>query len=711
MTGPAALAVAHLRLRLLPLHRALRAAVERQAEAAARLTRPDVAALCITDDQVKALLGDVDALVTTGKLPAQPAALLPREEVLQENFRARAAEAGLTLPLDRLGLTAFEEEAVLLCAAPELDRAYERIYAYVLDDLNRRFPCVELLCALTAPSLDERLARRRALGNLGRLRRGGLLVPCGEAPTELRQELRLGPGVLDFLLGGDTGALFRDPAEVDLAGRPALPPHVDVALLDRLSLAVREGRLGAVGIWGPPQAGPDEAARALAVAAGRPLRRLALPDPRQAGADAGARLREAVRTAAALGALLWVTTEPLTEAGGEVLGDELADLLAGSPVCVCLTGSHPWRPTALLAARAYAEVELPAAGYEARRAMWSQALPEVGGDQHDALAARYRLSGLEVRAVARVARAQASLASNGHPAPVGDRLDEACGVVVRRGGQQFTMVVRPRRGPDDLILPPELHRQVLEVARFSRAWPRVAEGWGFGRLATGEGGIKALFTGDPGTGKTLAAEVIAGTLGVPLLNVDLARIVSKWVGETEKHLDTAFREAEESHAALFIDEADALFGKRGEIRHGTDRYANLEVSYLLQRLEEHYGLVMLASNLRENIDAAFTRRFQVVLHFPRPAEAERRRIWEIAFPTGAPVGARVDRDALARLDLTGAGIVGAARTAALLAADEGSAAITMAHVVRAVVRQFRREARVLTAADLGPYASLAQEVR
>ena len=158
----------------------------------------------------------------------------------------------------------------------------------------------------------------------------------------------------------------------------------------------------------------------------------------------------------------------------------------------------------------------------------------------------------------------------------------------------------------------------------------MAHAWGFGRLVTGEGGIKALFTGDSGTGKTLAAEVIASELRMPLLKIDLSRIVSKWVGETEKHLEQAFSEAEDSNAVLFFDEADSLFGKRGEVRHGVDRYANLEVSYLLQRLETYYGLVIIASNLRENIDSAFTRRFQVGVTSKSelPSAADR----ELAFP-------------------------------------------------------------------------------
>ena len=374
-----------------------------------------------------------------------------------------------------------------------------------------------------------------------------------------------------------------------------------------------------------------------------------------------------------------------------------------------LTGSVPWRPTALLANRTYVELPLTSADQKTREQTWSRTIPEIQLDRTSELASRFRMSDEEIRAVGRMARAQAGIESNGKPASVDSQLDAACAAVAQKTRGRFLGVVKPRRGPDDLILPPDLHRQVLEIAGFSRVLPLVAETWGFGRLATGGVGMKCLFTGDPGTGKTLAAEVIASQTRTPLLKVNIAEVVSKWVGETEKNLDGAFREATSSHAVLFFDEADALFGKRGEVRNGVDRYANLEVSHLLQRLEEHDGLVILASNLKDNIDSAFIRRFHVVLHFPRPEEAERRRIWEIAFPKQAPLDKQVDVSSLSRLDMTGAGIVAAARTAALLAAQEGADSIGMSHVVRGIARQFRREARVLSAGELGQYASLLRD--
>jgi len=184
-------------------------------------------------------------------------------------------------------------------------------------------------------------------------------------------------------------------------------------------------------------------------------------------------------------------------------------------------------------------------------------------------------------------------------------------------------------------------------------------------------------------------------LGLGLMKVDLSQLVSKWVGETEKNLECAFREAEDSHAVLFFDEADTLCGKRGEIRNGSDRYANLEVGFLLQRLEQYSGLAVLATNLSDEMDQAFIRRFQVVLHFPRPREAERLRLWRIAFPASAPLDPDINFNALVKLDMTGASIASAARTAAFLAADEQSDHICERHVQEGIRRQYQTEARLL----------------
>ncbi|MFH9672106.1 ATP-binding protein [Streptomyces sp. NPDC017405] len=710
-------ALEHLRIRLADIHRALRAAVGRQARIAARLTRPDLTPYCVTDEQADVLLGEVGAFTDAMAEPYAPRRPEPDGE---RELRRKASAEGRTLPLDalatRFGLSRAEQDALLLVAAPELDRGYERIYAYIVDNLNRRLPSVELLLTVGAlsgsgagsdagsegpegaagsPAPAARLALRRSLGLAGPLRRYGLVRTHGEAAVELAQELLLGPGVLDFLLGWgtDVGLLGHDPGEVVPPGPQELPPHLASERLTRLGRALGAGGIDLAGLWGCPSDDQLDAAQALARAAGAPLRTLTT-DPE---AD--------LRTAAALGAVLWIPTDDLhREPQRQGHADIVAAVLLRSRAPVCLTGLKPWRPAALLAARAYAELTVPVPGFTDRRAMWSAALPSLDGSLLEDLAVRYRMSGGELRAVASVADAGARLAGNGRPGPVADHVEPAIATVTRGRGGSAVQAIVPRRTVDDLVLPPVQFHQIMEIVSAFRAWPRIAETWGFVRRSA-HGGVKALFTGEPGTGKTLSAEIISGMLGLELLKVDLAQVVSKWVGETEKNMEAAFRQAEESHAVLLFDEADALFGKRGEVKHGTDRYANMEVGYLLQRLEASDGLVLLTSNLKDNIDPAFTRRFHFVVHFPRPGVAERRRLWRLAFPEQAPLAADMDLDALARLDMTGAAITAAARTAALAAAD-GGGAIAMRHVVLGVARQFQREARLLRPTELGPHARL-----
>ena len=704
------IAADHLLLRLQPLNRALHRAVERQGLAASRLLQSDITALCVTADQVEKLLSDVESIAAAEVLDESPASFMPEETVRERDLRRECADKDVILPLDRLAktksLTCFEQEAVLLCAAPEVDRSYDRIYAYILDDLNRRNPCVELLCAVTARSHHENLARRQVVSRFGKLRRYGILHAHGESPNELRQELRIRPEVLAFLLGasGDPTALLRDPAEVEIPGSLVFPPETSVQKIRQLGEAIRCNAVSVVGVWGPRNSGHDEVALGIAREAGCPLRQWRYAGTNSSPASFESALLDALRTSAALRSALWLQTDCLIQPNDQAAAGA-ADMLAASDVPLILTGTNPWRPTPLLAQRSYAQIELTTPSHSTRTWMWNAYAPEAGIECPAGLASRFRMGPAEMRAAARVARTEALLSEDSSES-FEKNLEHACGLVARKHTHNFATPVIPKRGPDDLVLPPAVFEQVMEVAHFFRAWPAVSESWGFGRLTTGEGGVKALFTGVSGTGKTLAAEVIAGLLQMPLLKVDLARIVSKWVGETEKHLESAFREAEDSHSVLFFDEADALFGKRGDVQQGVDRYANLEVSYLLQRLEDHHGLVILASNLRDNIDSAFTRRFHVVVHFPRPQAAERRRIWQIAFPAGAPLEDGIDFDVLSRLDMTGAAIVSAANASALMAVNDGSDTITTSYVIRAIARQFGREARILTPGDLGRYAGL-----
>jgi hypothetical protein len=256
--------------------------------------------------------------------------------------------------------------------------------------------------------------------------------------------------------------------------------------------------------------------------------------------------------------------------------------------------------------------------------------------------------------------------------------------------------VRPRW--NDLILPPDRITMLREMLLWVRHRQTVVEEWGGGDC----GGPLALFAGPSGTGKTFAAAVLAAELGWPLYRIDLGRMVSKYIGETEKNLNRLFDTAHGRPMVLQFDEADSLFGKRGEVKEARDRYANLEVSHLLARVETHQGPCVLTTNLRKNLDPAFVRRFQVVVDFPRPDAGSRRQLWARLLPPRAPRLPEVDPDFLGgSVNLTGGGIRNAALLAAYLAAGAGTP-IGLPHVALAVWRELGKDGRELTRADLGP---------
>jgi SpoVK/Ycf46/Vps4 family AAA+-type ATPase len=264
----------------------------------------------------------------------------------------------------------------------------------------------------------------------------------------------------------------------------------------------------------------------------------------------------------------------------------------------------------------------------------------------------------------------------------------------------------PAVGWDDLVLAPGTLAELRELTDRARHRDLVLREWGM-RPGGGRGrGITALFAGDSGTGKTMSAEVVAGALGLDLYVVDLAVVVDKYVGETEKNLERIFREAAEVDGVLLFDEADALFGKRSEVRDAHDRYANVEIAYLLQRMEAFDGLAVLSTNLRANLDEAFTRRLDAIVDFATPDETLRRRLWERCLGPLATAGGDVDLDFLARsFELSGGSIRSAAVTAAYLTAAAGGA-LTMADVIRGVGREYRKLGRLCLPGEFGPYHAL-----
>jgi SpoVK/Ycf46/Vps4 family AAA+-type ATPase len=264
---------------------------------------------------------------------------------------------------------------------------------------------------------------------------------------------------------------------------------------------------------------------------------------------------------------------------------------------------------------------------------------------------------------------------------------------------------------NDLVLPDEQIRLLQQIADQVKLRHKVYETWGFAKKMNRGLGISALFAGESGTGKTMAAEVIANTLRLNLYRIDLSAVVSKYIGETEKNLRRLFDAAEDGGAILFFDEADALFGKRQEVKDSHDRYANIEIDYLLQRMEAYRGLAILATNMKSALDTAFLRRLRFVVNFPFPGPAERKRIWQQVFPAQVPKQS-LDYDRLARLNLTGGSIHNIALNAAFLAAHEDpKAGVSMQQILAAARDEFTKLERPINEADFRQPASAAQGVR
>ncbi len=355
--------------------------------------------------------------------------------------------------------------------------------------------------------------------------------------------------------------------------------------------------------------------------------------------------------------------------------------------CVVAVGTVDTRPPA----GGVLVVDLPPPDHAQRTVAWRDALAGldlVADDAATALASRFAFTEGDVAAVATTVRHRAAWEQR--PATADD-VWAAARAQPQHSLSTVATLITPSSGLDDLVLPADVRAQLDELVAHVQRDHVVMEDWGFrGRLPRGHG-IAGLLTGPPGTGKTTAAEAVAAALDQDLYRIDLSRVVSKYIGETEKNLAVAFAEAERAGAVLLFDEADALFGRRTEVRDAHDRYANLEINYLLQRVESFTGLVLLASNRREAMDDAFLRRLRFVIPFDPPDRGRRRELWRRAFPGETPTAA-LDWDALATLELTGGDINAAALRAAFLAATDGGR-VTPTVLRTALQREFGRFGR------------------
>jgi SpoVK/Ycf46/Vps4 family AAA+-type ATPase len=372
---------------------------------------------------------------------------------------------------------------------------------------------------------------------------------------------------------------------------------------------------------------------------------------------------------------------------------------------VIVVGSRGWDPQWSRQSPLLIDAPVPVA--RERDLLWRRALEgagdDVGHDEQARAIAQFRLNPEQITRAARAARLQSGAASRKVTADdlrAGARAQNAAGL------ERLARRIEPKVTWDDLVLPPHVVAQLLELVARVHQRDRVLGEWAMGSRSSKGHGVKALFAGDSGTGKTVSAEAVAQDLGLDLYVVDLATVVDKYIGETEKNLDRIFAEADRVNGVLLFDEADALFGKRSDVKDAHDRYANVEVAYLLQRMEQFEGLAILTTNLRSNLDEAFARRLDAIIDFPMPEEDDRRRLWECHLSPGVPRADDLDLAFLARsFKVSGGNIRNIAMTAAYLAAD-GGRAVGMSDLIRATEREYRKLGHLCLESEFGPYYPL-----
>ncbi len=642
-------------------------------------------------------------------------ALASRETQQREAMHARmakAAEDGHPVPLEDLR-AAFDirDDRVLDVVAAlwvaDVDADFARALTHAWCDFTRKAPDVGFLVELVARSADERdrlldffLAADHPLFRYGVIESGPLGDDRRPGPLVARP-VRLCDRVVRFL-GGDTrpaieatgvsGGLIEDGGALEDV---LLPDNVKAAFLDAFGRALSGGANGPrVLLWGPRGTGKRRLAAAAATAAGR---RLLVGDGRELLEDpalTASRLVAFLREACLQGAVPFLAAVDVLGAGGDgpdprTRAMERAGRMHAGPWILSATRRMPELADPL---PGLLSIKVPHPSIDVQRALWQRFLPagrpNAPGFGITEIVGRYSLAGGAIAGVASV------LASGRGPITASEVFPVIRDHLSHRLGSLAVPIARGRTWAD-LIVPKRVSDLLQELAAYVRHRERIVETWGFGTLAGPASGATALFFGPPGTGKTLAAGILSTELGLEAFQIDLSRIVDKYIGETEKNLARVFDEGSRAQAVLLFDEADALFSKRTGVNTAVDRYANLEVNFLLQRMESYEGVCILTSNFPEAIDEAFKRRIRFKVEFPHPTSEDRTRIWQRLIPAQAPLADDVRFDELAeRYDMTGAHLRNVALRAAALAAEDGTS-ITAAHLIRAANRESAEMGRLV----------------
>lgn len=696
--------------------------------------------LVLSDEEIDALLagshgpdsGPGPGECSDPDLQPLEAALAERESCVKER-RHTAYQHNIFLPLPQLAkafqLSPFEELCLIICLAPELDRKYEKLYAYLNDDISSKRATIGLVLDLLCPTFQQKAAARTVFNAQSPLLKQRFLQLVDSQSSSpalfLSRQVKLDDRIADYLLGCSrmdsqlvSFARLVSPADNRDASSESATLHRKTCrfVQSQLSDQKSAGKSLLFFCSGPGGSGKKALAEAVSLNLGRSLIVADLWKMLKGNLPFEEAALLLGREAALQPALLCLEgcdcLQAEDEATCNALFRSLLDAVRGlSPVtfvCSVTAGRPPGHPFDAVCV----DLEFPLPDESARKQIWERLLQcssrFAGSSDSGTLAGTFRFTPGQIRDALASAHNLALWHTEEPGNEPSDLLYAACRAQSHSRLSTLAYKVEPRYTRFDIVLPADQMTQLMELCDQSRCRQIVYGEWGFGGKLSSGRGLTALFSGPPGTGKTMAAEVIANELKLELYKIDLSQVVSKYIGETEKNLDRIFSAARSCNAILFFDEADALFGKRSVVKDAHDRYANIEIGYLLQKMEEHEGIAILATNLRSNMDEAFTRRLQVLVEFPFPDEEQREKIWRAVFPDQLPLASDINIAFLARqIKVSGGNIRNIAVSAAFLAAAE-TESMGMRHIIQATKREMQKMGRMCTKAELGEYYSLIE---
>ena len=617
---------------------------------------------------------------------------------IQARLDRTEGEFPLIQLIRRCGLDTFESNCLVLAYAGAVDKKYEKLFAYLQDDITQKLPTSSLAVQLFLPlehTMEEYLSR---------FSRRDTFTGLFEGEKLAAGQLALRPSVLEFLSTGTVAPLPGLRLFDGAAEQPKGPLVIGQELARRLDLLFREPGEQVICLSGSPGAGKRFQVEHL-MARSKKRCVFALLDCDQPEE----RAREGALIARLTGACLCCAHMDRLDSDGKEQPPE--EKLLQTILELDLPGeklfflSH--QPIRAQLNRLSVELEVPDTTEEERMALFRAFLGETALEEGltvEELASKFRFSPRQVELACRQAVGLARL--DGASAIPSREMHKCCYRQVVHKLGDLASRVRPAFGWDDVVMPEDQKRLLQHACSHIKFQHRVYYDWGFDKKITYGRGLSILFAGAPGTGKTMCAQVIANELNMEMYKINISQIVSKYIGETEKNLQAVFTEAKRSNCVLFFDECDAIFGKRSEVKDAHDRNANVEVAYLLQQVEEHDGVCIMATNLIGNIDAAFMRRITYVVHFPFPDAAMREEIYRRTMPPQAPVDDDVDWAFLAeKFQLSGGHIKNIVLSAAFLAALEEQP-IGMTHLLRAAVGEMKKNEIVVVREELREYADL-----